>query len=427
MIAISYFLLSIGAIDFYVDPVIYRSSIEITDTITHLSHTEVIYYIEFNCEIPYQKLFYEETDSIIFSRTTIPFKLSNLLTRDSLVDTLYRQFTIPSFSEAAQQQMSYIIQFGMYVPEGEFKYSIEILSGAKKGIKEGRVEIKKEDYTISDILVASEIALDTLGIFLRKGNLRVTPHPSKIFNERFDKMYLYYELYDITPDSTHLDIIYTVKDTIGKVVRQMSRRVAKKYESQAINLGFDIHNFDPGLYYLGILITDEKARTIAQKEVMFEITKAIQKEVTFEGMPHYDEIEYFLTPDQYKFFKGLPDEGKIDYLKRFWRVYDYYEIAERFDYANEYYKQGRKSGSKTDRGRIYIKFGKPDDVDKGKPIDYREWKPYEHWQYYNGLEFIFVDIHGTNEYTLVWTNAETEQSQPTLYKYLPDSKVELVQ
>ncbi len=427
MILISCFLLSAATIDFYADPIIYRSSIEVVDTITHVSHAENIYYIEFNCNIPYQKLFYEETDSNIISKTIIPFKLVNLQGPEFLSDTLYRQFTIPSFSEAARQQMSYIVQFGMYIPEGEFKYTIEILSGSKKGIKEGTIKIKKEDYKMSDILLASDIVFDTLGVYLRKGNLRVTPHPSKIFNERYSTIYVYYELYDIKPDSAHLDIIYTIKDTTGNVIRQIPRRVAKKYESQAINIGFNISDFDPGLYYLSILIKDENARVLTEKTTTFEITAAIEKEITYEGMPYYDEIQYFLTPDQYKFFKNLPQEGKLNYLKRFWSISNYFEIAERFKYADEHYAQGSKLGSKTDRGRVYIKFGKPDDVDRGKPIDYRESRPYEHWQYYNGFQFIFVDIHGTNEYTLVWTNAETEQSQPTLFKYLPESKQELVQ
>ena len=69
MILISCFLLSAATIDFYADPIIYRSSIEVVDTITHISHAENIYYIEFNCNIPYQKLFYEETNSNIISKT----------------------------------------------------------------------------------------------------------------------------------------------------------------------------------------------------------------------------------------------------------------------------------------------------------------------------------------------------------------------
>jgi hypothetical protein len=60
-------------------------------------------------------------------------------------------------------------------------------------------------------------------------------------------------------------------------------------------------------------------------------------------------------------------------------------------------------------------------------MELQESRPYEHWQYPNGNQYIFVDIRGTNEYVLVWTDALDERSQPTLYRYLPPEKVDLVQ
>ena len=77
-------------------------------------------------------------------------------------------------------------------------------------------------------------------------------------------------------------------------------------------------------------------------------------------------------------------------------------------------------GHDVDRGRIYIKYGEPDEVERNI-ISVEISRPYEFWQYYNGYQFIFIDIRGTNEYTLVWTNASDEQSQPSLYKYIPES------
>jgi GWxTD domain-containing protein len=414
-------------IDFYVDPVIYRSSVEIRDTIAQTSRIEDIYHIEFNCAVPYQELHYEEVDSVIVARALLPFKLSNKDRPDSLIDTLYRQFTIPSFSEAARQQISFIVQFSKYVPEGSFSYTLEFLSANKRGLKEGELEITRDHYSMSDILIASDILVDTVSTYLRKGNLRITPHPSHTFSERYENLYIYFEIYDITPDSGYLDIAYTIKDDAGTVVRQMPRRIEKKYVSQAINCGFNITNLAPGSYHLTVMVHDETAQSTAQKETSFKIIKAEVKEITYEGMPYYDEIEYFISSSDYDFFKSLPEEGKKKYLKKFWQKLDYREIAERFEYADEHFQQGSASGSKTDRGRVYVKFGKPDDIERGAPIDYREGRPYEHWQYYNGLQFIFVDVRGTNEYTLVWTNATTEQSQPTLYKYLPPAKEQLVQ
>lgn len=420
MIALLLLLFSAETINFYIDPVVYRSTIQIKDTITQTTKKEDIFYMELNGSIPYHELTYETVDSTIITKAIISFKLVNLNHPDSLIDTLYRQFTIPSFEQAAKQQMSFIVQFGLHVPRGKFKYKINISSGNKKGSVENEIVIKKEDYKMSDILLANNIISDTTEDYLRKGNVKVIPHPSHQFNERYTNLYIYYEIYDLTPDTNQLAITYTIKDNNGILIGKIPRRIDKKYESQSVNFGFSIKDIVPGQYFLNVEVKDNNTQMVVQKETSFEIIRAVQEEVSYEGMPYYEEIEYFLTAEEYKYFKSLPKEGKRKYLGKFWDGYDYSEIAERFEYTDENFQEGSKVGHKTERGRIYIKYGEPDEREKST-IEIEESKPYEHWQYFNGYQFIFVDILGTYEYTLVWTNVRDERSQSTLYRYLPQS------
>jgi GWxTD domain-containing protein len=139
-----------------------------------------------------------------------------------------------------------------------------------------------------------------------------------------------------------------------------------------------------------------------------------------EDLPYYEDIEYFVNSNEYKYFKSLTDEGKAIYLKKFWEKHDYRGIAARFEYADAHYAEGAKTGSRTDRGRVYIKVGPPDEIEK-TTIEVEMSRPYERWQYYNGTEFVFVDVRGTNEYILVWTNSAVEKKQPTYYQYLPSA------
>lgn len=412
-------LLSAGDIRFFADPVVYREHIELEDTVEHTLTTEEVYYIEFNCEIPYQELQYQSAEKIIYANAVMPFALIDLDHADSLIDTLYRQFTIPSFSYAAKEQLSFLVQFGTYATEGRFKYRIELLSGAKRGISEDELEITRERYTLSDINLASEITIDTAGDNLRKGNLRVIPRPSRLFDSRFRHLFFYYEIYDITPDNDTLTAVYTVTDGEGKTIRKVTRKIEKAFTSQAVDCGIDIQNIPAGEYRLAVAIEDNHANPIAEKATWFRIADTKQREVSFEGMPFYDEIEYFLDPRDYNKFKQLPGDGKKAYLERFWRTHNYNEIAERFEYADEHYRLGDTPGRKTDRGRIHVKYGQPDEIEFPLPLQLHESKPYEHWQYVNGQQFVFVDIRGVNDYVLVWTNAIGERSQPTLYKYLP--------
>ncbi len=88
---------------------------------------------------------------------------------------------------------------------------------------------------------------------------------------------------------------------------------------------------------------------------------------------------------------------------------------ERIAYVNEHFSSGIP-GYKTDRGRTYLKYGKPDEVDShpaggayqgdpGEGFGATSTYPFEKWFYRNipgraGAEIEFVDPTGTGEYRI---------------------------
>jgi GWxTD domain-containing protein len=425
VIFLSLFLLAADSIDIDVDPVAYRSTIIMEDTITQTSTCTDILYLEFNCGIPYHELSYEMTDTILTARALITFKLCNLNKPDSLVDTLRRQFTIASFKQAAQEQIAFIVQFGLHIPEGDYAYMIGVTSGEKHGSVSDTIALYLKDYPMSDLMMARQITIDTLGDYLRKGNLQVVPQASHTFNDRFSHLFVYYEIYNIVPDTSTMEVTYEIVADDGTILSTTAQTIGKKFSSQAVNAGMRIENLDAGEYTLNVHVVDPKSDLVREKHTGFTIKRADVLQVSYADMPYYDRIEYFLSSRDYKAFLELPADGKKIYLEKFWSMRDYPEIADRFEFADANYGEGAKKGSATDRGRIYIKYGEPDEREKSF-IAFQESKPYEHWQYFNGDQFIFVDIRGTNEYTLIWSNVPGEPNQPTLYKYLPESLRDLI-
>ena len=78
----------------------------------------------------------------------------------------------------------------------------------------------------------------------------------------------------------------------------------------------------------------------------------------------------------------------------------YYDFLGRYQYVEKHFAVYSKQGYKTDFGRIYLIYGKPDEIES-HPFD-MESKPYVIWYYYSlGYEFQFVDIYGYGEYMLV--------------------------
>jgi GWxTD domain-containing protein len=140
-----------------------------------------------------------------------------------------------------------------------------------------------------------------------------------------------------------------------------------------------------------------------------------------------EDVAYIITDEERKAFKKLvTDEEREQFIEAFWRRRDpdpdtdeneyREEYYERIAYANERFTSGIP-GWKTDRGRIYIAFGKPDSIEShpsGGTYDrpFHEGGgttstyPFEIWWYRHlqgvgsGIEIEFVDPTGTGEYRI---------------------------
>ncbi|CDM66695.1 GWxTD domain-containing protein [Pyrinomonas methylaliphatogenes] len=138
-----------------------------------------------------------------------------------------------------------------------------------------------------------------------------------------------------------------------------------------------------------------------------------------------EDVAYIITDEERKaFLKLQTDEEREQFIEAFWRRRDpdpdteenefKEEYYERIAYANEHFTSGIP-GWKTDRGRIYIKFGKPDEIEShpmGGPYQRPYYEgggetttyPFEIWFYRyipgvgSGIEIEFVDPTGTGEY-----------------------------
>ncbi len=139
------------------------------------------------------------------------------------------------------------------------------------------------------------------------------------------------------------------------------------------------------------------------------------------------DASYIITDAERKAFNKLEtDEEREAFIEAFWRRRDpdpdtdeneyKEEYYERIAYANEHYASGIP-GWKTDRGRIYITFGKPDQVEShpsGGQYDRPYYEgggststyPFEIWFYRHiegvgsGIEIEFVDPSGSGEYRI---------------------------
>ena len=146
------------------------------------------------------------------------------------------------------------------------------------------------------------------------------------------------------------------------------------------------------------------------------------------------EVEPIIRPEELAAWNKLQtDEERDQFINEFWRLRDpdpdteeneYRDgYFERLAYANEHFSSGIP-GHKTDRGRIYLKYGKPDEIEShpsGGTYQRASWEgggttstyPFERWWYRNlpgrnDIEIEFVDPTGTGEYRIARNPFEKE-------------------
>jgi hypothetical protein len=87
--------------------------------------------------------------------------------------------------------------------------------------------------------------------------------------------------------------------------------------------------------------------------------------------------------------------------------------------ANQRFHALSRQGWNTDRGRVFIMYGEPDEIERyPSSVDI---KPYEVWHYYsieNGVEFDFVERSGFGDYILVNSTKRGELRDDQWQRYL---------
>jgi GWxTD domain-containing protein len=158
--------------------------------------------------------------------------------------------------------------------------------------------------------------------------------------------------------------------------------------------------------------------TISVKSVEKEIDEEFNLKVFWPDKPfsliepeQAIELLSFIEPDSVVAL--MLDEDESEYQKvlfNYWKKFDptpetsyneiMFEYYNRVDYALKEFKGlGKLNGAKSDRGVIYIKFGKPESVERSSNP---QGLIVETWTYLNPeRKFSFIDKKGTGNFTLI--------------------------
>ncbi len=238
------------------------------------------------------------------------------------------------------------------------------------------------------------------------------------------------------PDNpTPYQLSLAINDQSGGVYQNLGSRVTSKPgQSAVIAESIDVSGLPIGTYKISVAATDLDNNQSDTILIPFHIVSpqailtaaTTQYEIDYDDADldiedHVNMVKYLLVPEEFLVLRGLSDSGKTNYLAQFWSEHDVNpatpvvenrrDLIERYRFSNQIFSTDRErsNGWATDRGRIYLTYGRWDERDDNEAP--RIGNAYEVWHYRSigeGKVFVFEDWSGSDDYRLVHSNVYGE-------------------
>ena len=283
-----------------------------------------------------------------------------------------------------------------------------------------------------------------------KNGLLVLPNPLRIFEKWADvpedgsykprTMYVYFEIYNLSPDSTGEESAYDVHTSVTSHANGMTFPLPPKKNRRITGtdgldvIAMDFMTFPEDVYTLDVNVKDTQTGMEASSSAVFEIVQpppppppvtTLTEEQAKRGQRM---LRILAAKRERDLYDNLDLEGKTEFLIAFWRMRDptpetpenesMMVFNERFSYAD--YQLG---GAESDRGSVFIRYGQPEEIDRHDTDNVM--KSFQVWYYTEGVEgdpsrtsdggrhfFVFGDRRGIGRFELVHSSARGELFNP---------------
>lgn len=302
--------------------------------------------------------------------------------------------------------------------------------------------IASATVALSDVQLATSIVpmeRDSTNRFY-KNSFEVKPNPSRLFGAHQPILFYYVEAYNLrTSSSPTYTTRAVVTNAVGKEVIN-HEKTKRRVNPSSVEVGkVNVASLRSGSYTFTYSIIDSADGSVVSTSERFNVFNPTLPNDTLvnpnsmnvdateyatmsetEVDKEFEQSKYIASKSESEQWKKLSGvDAKRKALHEFWSKRDEdlltpqnekkLEYFKRVSDANIQYKTGFREGWKTDRGRVFIIYGAPDDVERH--ANETDTKPYEIW-YYNsiqgGVQFIFGDRTGFSDYILLHSTHRNE-------------------
>lgn len=363
------------------------------------------------------------------------------------LDTLSRSVgtRAPSLEEAHRRDVKVIDVLPMYLRPGTYRVqlSVEDLADSSRGQRLDTVVVENKnrdsDLTLSDLTLAYRLSptdapSDPAHPKIKNGYY-VEPNPSGIFAPEDSLLCIYAEIYNLAPAPALYQVHLWILDPFGAVVRDLGiEQLEPPGETALLVYGLRIDDLPRGIWHT-VAVEVGHGLSNATMRKQFWLGTGKQADLATRAVGPFNEkdamlnrrfICYLATADELTEYDALTLDGKRRFLDDFWLKRDpdptttrneFFETHKmRFAVANQKFStfmSSQDDGWNTDRGRVLILYGEPDEVVQ-TPSSIVTWG-YERWEYHRlegGVFFIFLDWKNLGDYRLMHSNKQGERWDP---------------
>jgi GWxTD domain-containing protein len=396
-------------------------------------------YIETYLSVIGNSAIYKKTDASTFQSTieiTLIFKQGEEIIKFKKYNLLS-----PEISDSLLDKENFMDEQRISLPNGKYEFEIIIKDLYSDDSPFKSTQILTVDYplnsmSISDIELIESLKKTTHKSIITKSGYDIIPYTSDYYPESFEKIAFYSEIYNadkVLGENENYLITYFIESfETNKIVgnyKSFVKELAKPVN--VILKSFVIETLPSGNYNLVIEARNKKNELLSNKKIFFQRSNPkstpllvsndyLNSFVATIGINELDDyiksIEPISTHIEINFahnqLKGKDEELMRQYFYNFWITRnsldpetEWNNYAKRVGTTNKLFATAIKKGYETDRGIVFLKYGKPNSRTevKSEPSSY----PYEIWHYhkvegFSNRKFVFYSTDlVSNDYPLL--------------------------
>jgi len=423
-------------------------------------------YLEFSAAVGRTGLDYVQTEDGYSTEFMVE---AQLVQADTIVarKVWRNKNTVDSLGAINEGQQLYVAN-DFYIEPGEYELSLklyDVTDSTHAAVARMPLNTKSfnDSPAISDVQAASQIVPASTDDRFVKNGFQVLPNPAGIFGIGLPILYTYTELYNLVEGTSEEGEKYTVQyrifDQDGNLAKEYPSKTRQKPGGSAVDVNnLNVVTLSSGAYTLHIQLVDHETDSTASTQRRFFVYREAdyseenlakqQMRMQDNGIgsagldadrydvmseealdEEFESARYIADKSDQRTWKDLDLEGKRNYIQEFWAEHDETPGTPRNEFkqaylgrvqlANTLYRGTFRDGWKTDRGRILLVYGKPDEIERFPQSG--ENREYSVWHYYaiqGGVHFIFVDKRALGDQELVHSTARGELYDPDWTRWI---------